>query len=85
MGHDNLSPDTESQPLRLFVRNTPDSKMYISANEALSLADCFSMAAVCPEARSHAINFCRFRVKSIDVHFLGDNTSDVRHEMDDEI
>jgi hypothetical protein len=73
-GYDNLPPDTALQPLRLYVGNSPDNKMHIIANEALSLGNCLPMAAACHEARSHATNFSRSNVQIIDVHFSNDDT-----------
>lgn len=85
IGHNNLSPDTQRKPLRLHVRNTSDGRTYIGENEALSLGDCLPIAAVCHEARYHAIKFCRSRVESIKVDFLRDPTSDVRFDAESRI
>lgn len=49
------------------------------------MGDCLSIAAVCHEARYHAINFCRSRVEFIKVDLSREPTSDVCYETSSEI
>jgi hypothetical protein len=85
VGYDNLPPDTELQPLRLYVTISPENQIRIAANEVQSLLHCLPMATVCHEAHSHATDFCRSQLQLIDLHFSIDNTPNAQgHVRDDD-
>jgi hypothetical protein len=46
--------------------------MRVGVNEFLALVNCLPMAAVCHEARSHAMNFCRSQVTIVDLRYSTD-------------
>lgn len=66
VGHDNLPPDTERQPLRLYIHDI-DDKLYLGINEFQILLNRLPVANVCYEARTHAAALCRDRTEVVDL------------------
>jgi hypothetical protein len=73
IGYENLPHDTEKQPLRVYVHDSPNrDRLRLGVNELQTLVNRLPMATVCSEARSHAIAFCQARVEPLNLFYIVD-------------